>query len=74
MNLLLISSGNYPLMDKLEKWIESYSINTSITMLLKVLIALAVIALIEFIADYLTKKGMPFRDAYKLTGCMVSDR
>ena len=24
-------------------------------------------------ADYLTKKGMPFRDAYKLTGCMVSD-
>ena len=23
-------------------------------------------------ADYLTKKGMPFRDAYKLTGCMVS--
>ena len=56
MNLLLISSGNYPLMDKLEKWIESYSINTSITMLLKVLIALAVIALIAFIADYLTKK------------------
>ena len=24
-------------------------------------------------ADYLTKKGMPFRDAYKLTGAMVSD-
>ena len=24
-------------------------------------------------ADYLTKKGMPFRDAYKLTGQMVSD-
>ena len=24
-------------------------------------------------ADYLTKKGVPFRDAYKLTGCMVSD-
>ena len=24
-------------------------------------------------ADYLTKKGMPFRDAYKLTGRMVSD-
>ena len=24
-------------------------------------------------ADYLTKKGMPFRDAYKLPGCMVSD-
>lgn len=24
-------------------------------------------------ADYLTKKGMPFRDAYKLTGCMVAD-
>ena len=24
-------------------------------------------------ADYLTKKRMPFRDAYKLTGCMVSD-
>ena len=23
-------------------------------------------------ADYLTKKGMPFRDAYKLTGSMVS--
>ena len=23
--------------------------------------------------SYLTKKGMPFRDAYKLTGCMVSD-
>ena len=25
------------------------------------------------VADYLAKKGMPFRDAYKLTGCMVSD-
>ena len=24
-------------------------------------------------ADYLTKKGMPFRDAYKLTGSMVAD-
>ena len=24
-------------------------------------------------ADYLTKKGMPFRDAYKLTGQMVAD-
>lgn len=24
-------------------------------------------------ADYLTKKGLPFRDAYKLTGCMVAD-
>ena len=24
-------------------------------------------------ADYLTNNGMPFRDAYKLTGCMVSD-
>jgi len=24
-------------------------------------------------ADYLTKKGMPFRDGSKLTGCMVSD-
>ena len=24
-------------------------------------------------ADYLTKKGMPFRDAYKLTGRMVAD-
>ena len=25
-------------------------------------------------ADYLTKKGMPFRDAYKLTGCMAKDK
>ena len=24
-------------------------------------------------ADYLTRKGMPFRDAYKLTGQMVAD-
>ena len=24
-------------------------------------------------ADYLTKKGLPFRDAYKLTGQMVAD-
>ncbi len=25
------------------------------------------------VADYLTKKGMPFRDAYKLTGTLVAD-
>ena len=25
------------------------------------------------LADYLTKKGMPFRDAYKLTGSLVAD-
>ncbi len=24
-------------------------------------------------AEYLTKKGLPFRDAYKLTGCMGAD-
>ena len=24
-------------------------------------------------ADYLTKKGMPFREAYKITGTIVSD-
>ena len=24
-------------------------------------------------ADYLTKKGMPFRDAYKITGAIVAD-
>ncbi len=56
MNLLLIGSGNYPLMDKLEKWIQSYPINVSIALFLKAVIALAIIALIAFIADYATKK------------------
>ena len=54
-NLLFITS-DYALMEKLEKWISTFSINSSITILLKILIALAAISIIAFIADYLTKK------------------
>ena len=43
-------------MEKLEKWISTFSISTSITILLKIAIALAAISIIAFLADYLTKK------------------
>lgn len=56
MRDLLLITSNYTLMDKLEKWISTFSISTSITILIKIAIALAAIALIAFLADYLTKK------------------
>lgn len=43
-------------MEKLEKWITTFAISSSIIILLKILIALAAIGLIAFIADFLVKK------------------
>jgi len=54
-NLLFIIS-DHALMEKLEKWISTFSVSNSITILLKISFALAAIALIAFIADFLTKK------------------
>jgi Small-conductance mechanosensitive channel len=56
MNEILEKSSHYYLMEKLENWIAQYSLGDTLGLLMKIAIALAAIALVAFISDFITRK------------------